>query len=211
MKLLRNLKVPTGNILVIEGDKGRLECLSIGDYGRASNVKAEFLGLEEDIKGVPNGDIMPLEEKWVITISTQYGCSMGCKFCDVPKVGPGKNATLEDLTAQTLSALSLHPEVTRTKRLNLHYARMGEPSFNQDVILHAQWLRNEVHPHTGSSLIHPVVSTMLPNRNKYLMQFLLGWCEVKNHHYDGNAGLQFSINSTSNKQRVSIQWEFLAS
>lgn len=27
VKILKNIKVPTGNILVIEGDKGKLECL----------------------------------------------------------------------------------------------------------------------------------------------------------------------------------------
>lgn len=29
VKILKNIKVPTGNILVIEGDKGKLECLSL--------------------------------------------------------------------------------------------------------------------------------------------------------------------------------------
>lgn len=37
MNILRNIKVPTGNILIVDGDKGNLECLSIGDYGRESN------------------------------------------------------------------------------------------------------------------------------------------------------------------------------
>ena len=120
MKTTRNILVPTGNILVVEGSKGQLECLSIGDYGRDLNVKADFLNLGNDIEGVPNGSILPLTDKWVVTISTQYGCSMNCKFCDVPSVGPGKNATLEDLTGQVIQALSLHPEVGSTKRLNVH-------------------------------------------------------------------------------------------
>ena len=140
MKIVKNIKVPTGNICIAEGDRGKLEFLSIGDYGRSANVKADFLGLNSEINGVPNGEIMPLSEKWVITLSTQYGCSMGCKFCDVPKVGPGKNATLDDLTGQILGALSLNPIVNFTKRLNVHYARMGEPSFNQNILTHAKGL-----------------------------------------------------------------------
>ena len=118
--------MPTGNILIIE-QKGKLELLSIGDYGKEKNVKADFMGLTRKIEGVPNGDIMPLEVKWVLTLSTQYGCSMDCLFCDVPKVGRGINATYNDLKNQIEIGLQQHPEVLATKRLNVHYARMGEP------------------------------------------------------------------------------------
>ena len=118
MKITRNIKVPTGNICVMQGEKGLIEFLSIGDYGKDANIKADFMGITREINGVPNGDIMPLSEKWVITISTQYGCSMGCKFCDVPLVGKGVNATLSDLTEQVSLAISLHPEIKETKRLN---------------------------------------------------------------------------------------------
>ena len=201
MKITRNIKVPTGNICVMQGEKGLIEFLSIGDYGKDANIKADFMGITREINGVPNGDIMPLSEKWVITISTQYGCSMGCKFCDVPKVGKGLNATLNDLTNQLIEGLKLHPEVRSTKRLNLHYARMGEPTFNFDVIKHAKQLHKIVRPYIGNSMIHPVVSTMLPNANKMLMEFLTEWCDIKNIIYKGDAGLQFSINSTDDEQR----------
>ena len=199
--MIKNIKVPTGNICVIKGDKGLIEFLSIGDYGKNSNIKADFLGITRELNGVPNGEIMPLSEKWVITISTQYGCSMGCKFCDVPKVGKGVNATLNDLKNQLIEGLKLHPEIGSTKRLNLHYARMGEPSFNFNVIKNAKQLHQIVKPYVGNSMIHPVVSTMLPKSNKKLMEFLNEWCDIKNYTYRGDAGLQFSINSTDDNQR----------
>jgi len=200
-EILKNIKVPTGNICIMQADKGKLEFLSIGDYGKEANVKADFLGLKREINGVPNGEIMPLTEKWVITLSTQYGCSMMCKFCDVPKVGKGLNATLQDLQNQVFEGLKLHPEITTTKRLNIHYARMGEPTFNNNVLLHAMYLQNDILPFLGKSLIHPVISTMLPRKNKKLIDFLKSWCKIKNEIYKGDAGLQFSINSTSNEQR----------
>ena len=200
-KIIRNIKVPTGNICVMNGDKGKLEFLSIGDYGKEANIKADFLNITRELNGVPNGEIMPLTEKWVVTISTQYGCSMNCKFCDVPKVGKGLNATLNDLTNEVIEALKLHPEIECTKRLNLHYARMGEPTFNFNVLEHAKKLHKIVRPYIGNSLIHPVISTMLPKNNVRLMEFLQEWCEIKNYNYRGDAGLQFSINSTSDKQR----------
>ena len=102
MKILKHLRVPTGDILVIEGSKGSLEIISVGDYGKARNIKADFLGFPDQIKGVPHGNLMPLQKKWVITLSTQYGCSMGCPYCDVPKVGPGINASFNDLVQQIL-------------------------------------------------------------------------------------------------------------
>ena len=197
----QNIQVPTGNILILKGNKGFIEALSIGDYGRAQNIKADFLGFDRHLDGVANGAIEPLEKKWVITISTQYGCSMNCAFCDVPRVGAGINATLDDLKMQVKSCLSLHPSVVHTERLNLHYARMGEPTFNPDVIAHAKGLRSDMRPFIGDSLIHPVISTMMPVKNKKLGKFLADWCAIKNEMYDGDAGLQFSINSTDEEQR----------
>ena len=86
------------------------------------------MGLSRQIDSVKHQKMLPLSEKWVVTISTQYGCSSGCVFCDVPKVGPGINATYNDLLNQVKSALALHPEITHTQRLNIHFARMGEPT-----------------------------------------------------------------------------------
>ena len=145
--------------------------------------------------------MLPLEEKWVVTISTQYGCSMNCVFCDVPKVGKGVNATYEDLKGQVLEALKLHPEVESTKRLNVHFARMGEPTWNPNVLEFSRNLLKEVRPFIGRSFIHPVVSTMMPKNNKNLSKFLAEWMEIKNYNYRGEAGLQFSINSTSDEER----------
>lgn len=201
MDIKKNIKVPTGNIMIVKGDRGDLECLSIGDYGKEANLKADFMGLTREITHVKHQKMLPLSEKWVVTISTQYGCSMNCRFCDVPKVGKGINATYDDLKGQILAALSLHPEVKFTERLNIHYARMGEPTFNENVLNFTRNANVELEPQIGNSLIHPVVSTMLPRSNRKLEQFLHEWMEIKNLVYDGNAGLQFSINSTSDEER----------
>ena len=69
---MKIFNVPTGKICIDKFDKGELEYLSIGDYGKAANIKADFLGHTKEIAGVPNGKIMPMSEKWVITISSQY-------------------------------------------------------------------------------------------------------------------------------------------
>ena len=76
MKILTNIEVPTGNILIVEGEKGKLEMLSLGDYGKDVNIKCDALGLSRDIAKVEHTTVLPLSEKCVITISTQYGCSI---------------------------------------------------------------------------------------------------------------------------------------
>lgn len=196
---MRDIKVPTGNICIINGELEKpLEFLSIGDYGKEKNLKADFMGLNKEINGVPHGKLLPLSKKWVITISSQYGCSMGCNFCDVPKVGKGLNASFKDLINQVNTAISLHPDVKYTKRLNLHYARMGEPTFNNDVIYSAYYLAGKLKSKNWG--FHPVVSTMMPSKNSNLFHFLRDWLDIKDA-LDGEAGLQISINTTNDEIR----------
>lgn len=201
--------IPTGYLFTGDYSKGQLETLSIGDYGKPYNVKADFLGYTRPLDGVPNVPCMPLSEKWVITVSTQYGCPMKCTFCDVPKVAWRGNATFYDLQDQLYSAISLFPEVTYTERLNLHFARMGDPIFNNHVLDFAEWLIEEKalwQRETGLrvEVIHPVLTTSLPRKFKRLEENILRWCAIKNDLYSGQAGLQFSINSTSEAQRTEM-------
>ena len=204
MKIIRNIEVPTGNILVVEGDKGPLEMLSLGDYGKEVNLKCDIMGLNRDIDKVNHTKLMPLEDKWVLTISTQYTCHMGCRFCSVPRVkseAPFKhdiNATREDLINQVTTGLSLHPEVKSTKRLNIHFARMGEPTWNPNVLDATKWFINNIN---HKYKIHPVVSTMMPKYNGWLKYFIEEWMKIKNYDLNGEAGLQLSINSTNEKER----------
>jgi 23S rRNA (adenine2503-C2)-methyltransferase len=185
----RVLEVPTGHIVVADGEKGKLEFLSLGDYGKDANLNQH--------KKVEHQDLLPLSEKWVVTISTQYGCSMGCEFCDVPKVGPGRNATFKDMVEEVCLAMALHPEVRYGKRLNVHFARMGEPTWNRDVLGVAYWLKSREPRFT----VHPVVSTMMPRSNDGLEEFLKEWMYIKNEIYGGDAGLQISVNSTNFDER----------
>lgn len=199
MEIIERIPVPTGDILIVQGQHGKLEMLSIGDYGKEVNVKCDAMGLTREPDPVRHTELLPLEEKWVVTISTQYGCSMGCTFCDVPKVGPGRNATANDLVQQVFTGLLLHPEVERTNRLNIHYARMGEPTWNSSVLAATRYLHKRIG---DTHRIHPVVSTMMPRRNRRLEEFLSEWMWIKNCDLGGEAGLQLSINSTCEVERT---------
>lgn len=190
----------TGKIYVDENRQ--LEFLTVGDYGKENNIKADFLGLHKEINGVANTEV-DLTKKWVATISTQKGCPMKCKFCDCYKYGFYGNASLDELRDQ-IETILCNESVTHTERFNVHYARMGEPTFNPNVL---DFTEHELKPlvdrYIAVNTIHPVVSTMLPKHNKILEKFLLEWCRIKNDVYNGEAGLQFSINSTDDVQRNS--------
>lgn len=194
MKIREQIEVPTGHILLLDGAKGPLETVVMGDYGKDINLNEA--GAVKD--GTP---LMPLTDKWVFSISTQYGCSMGCQFCDVPKVGPGVNATLHDLQQQVLLGLKTHCEITYSNRLNIHYARMGEPTWNPAVLDHARWMKEHIDPEFN---VHPVLTTMMPSKNEWLKVMLHAWMRMKNRVYNGNAGLQLSINSTDEEERRKI-------
>lgn len=200
--------LPTGFLFVDEYSKGKLETLSIGDYGKKHNVKADFLGFHDEINGVPNTYCMPLSEKWVVTVSTQYGCPMKCTFCDVPNVPFKGNASFDDLKSQLYRAISLF-NCGYTERLNLHFARMGDPIFNENVFDFAEWMytnKAQIYSDTGLRIevIHPVLTTSLPKKFKHLEERILRWCHIKNDVYNGQAGLQFSINSTDESQRETM-------
>lgn len=192
------IKTHTGKIYV---DRERqLEFLTVGDYGKENNIKADFLGYTKEIRGVKNTEV-DLTKKWVATISSQKGCPMKCQFCDCPKYGFYGNASIDDLGYQVETILK-GEAVKKTERFNLHVARMGEPTFNpyiNEFIAH--WLRMLVSAHISADVIHPVVSTMLPRNNNRLGTFIIDFCDIKNRIYEGEAGLQFSINSTDDEQR----------
>jgi 23S rRNA (adenine2503-C2)-methyltransferase len=202
---MNKIKLPTGYLIVDDYLKGQLETLSIGDYGKSKNIKADFLGYRRELSGVENGAIMPIQEKWVVTLSTQYGCAMKCNFCDVPNIKFRGNVSFNDLKKQLYTALAAFNDVTYTDRLNIHFARMGDPIFNSDVFNFSVWMRDnkqEIQDRTGvrMEVIHPVLTTMCPTYNNTAPR-IATWAYIKNEIYNGQAGLQLSINSTSDKQR----------
>ena len=165
--------------------------------------KANFLGYNKKINRVDHAEVN-MSDKMVVTISTQKGCPMRCKFCDCPKVGFYGNVSLDELKEQVENAIKWS-NCSYTKLINLHFARMGEPSFNPDVLRFIEFdLMNCVNKHIKADVVHPVFTTMLPKSNKQLKERILDFCRIKNDVYNGEAGLQLSINSTDENQRQDL-------
>ena len=180
----------------------QLEYLYVGDYGKENNIKADFLGYT---KRIDKADHKPvnLADKLVVTVSSQKGCCMDCNFCDCPKYGFYGNVSRAELVHEITSGIALSG-IEKGQRLNVHFARMGEPTFNFAVIDAAVDIANIVHRpgHEMFKEYHPVVSTMMPKGYTNLKQFLQAWI-VTGYHYGGEDGfgLQFSINTLDESDR----------
>ena len=180
-----------------------LEYLYVGDYGKENNIKASFLGYDKRIDNVEHKPV-DITDKLVVTVSSQKGCPMNCNFCDCPKLGFNGNATLPELIAEIMSGVALSG-IKHGQRLNVHYARMGEPTFNPSVITSAEYIATMLMSENSDvtfDTYHPVVSTMMPKSNKNLKEFLHKWVTT-GFLYGGEDGfgLQFSINTLDENNR----------
>lgn len=192
------ITTPTHTGCIISDTDLMLEYLFVGDYGKENNIKASFLGYNKRIDKVEHKKV-DLADKLVVTVSSQKGCPMKCDFCDCPKLGFKGNATLAELESEIMSAIALSG-VQKGKRLNVHFARMGEPTFNRNVIIAANDIANGIGANFEE--YHPVVSTMMPRSNKNLCAFLHDWV-IAGHVFGGDDGygLQFSINTLDQVDR----------
>ena len=180
-----------------------LEYLYVGDYGKENNIKASFLGYDKRIDKVEHKPV-DITDKLVVTVSSQKGCPMNCNFCDCPKLGFKGNATLPELITEIMSGVALSG-IKHGQRLNVHYARMGEPTFNPNVITSAEFIAQMLMSENSDvtfDTYHPVVSTMMPKSNKNLKEFLHKWITT-GFVYGGEDGfgLQFSINTLNENDR----------
>lgn len=180
-----------------------LEYLYVGDYGKENNIKASFLGYDKRIDKVEHKPV-DITDKLVVTVSSQKGCPMNCNFCDCPKLGFKGNATLPELITEIMSGVALSG-IKHGQRLNVHYARMGEPTFNPNVITSAEFIAQILMSENSDvtfDTYHPVVSTMMPKSNKNLKEFLYKWVTT-GFVYGGEDGfgLQFSMNTLDENDR----------
>ncbi len=175
-----------------------MEYLYVGDYGKENNIKASFLGYNKRIDKVKHKEV-DITDKLVVTVSTQKGCPMRCDFCDCHKLGFKGNVSTWELVSEISTAIALS-KIQKGKRLNVHYARMGEPTFNFNVIETTRII-GELSMNTFEEF-HPVVSTMMPKHNHSLLAFLSQWTHLsKAANWNGGIGLQFSINTLDENDR----------
>ena len=139
----------------------------------------------------------PREEKWIINLSTQFGCPVGCRFCDAGHQYYG-NLTVDELMAQVKYVMDRHPGLaSRCGKLKVHFARMGEPSFNDNVLKTMEKLPEFMQ----ASHLWSCVPTTVPMGREAWFERLY---EVKEKYYRGRFQLQFSLNTTDPDERARL-------
>lgn len=133
---------------------------------------------------------IPRERKWVLIVSTLYGCPVRCRFCDAGSHYRGK-LTARDMIAQVDYMVRRRYTDRRVPagKFKVQFARMGEPAFNENVID----AMAELPKRYGAPGLMPAVSTIAPAGCGRFFDRLL---EIKNGLFAGRFQLQFSIHTT---------------
>jgi 23S rRNA (adenine2503-C2)-methyltransferase len=141
----------------------------------------------------------PPEEKWVITLSSQKGCPAKCVFCDASFYFKG-SLTKEELKSQLDVILEKHKDdnYLRAKKIKIHFARMGEPAFNDSIL---EFLPELKTMHQEAAFI-PTIATLGPaNRWRWFEELK----KIKDAYFSGGRfQLQFSMNTTDDDFRNKI-------
>ena len=137
------------------------------------------------------------KEKWIINISTQFGCPIGCKFCDAGTEYHGE-LTEDEMIGQIEFIINLHPEIVRNcKKPKVHFARLGEPSLNDEVLKVIPRLKELIK----NDNLWCCIPTIVPKGREEWFEELL---KLKKRYFPYNFQLQFSMNSTDQNERERI-------
>lgn len=148
------------------------------------------------------------QDKWVLIVSTLFGCPVGCPMCDAGGSFQGKVSTKEMLAQIDHMVLAQFPNKNIIcKKFKIQFARMGEPALNPSVLEVLEKLP-EYYKYSGELL--PSISTVAP---KSCENFLNKLISIKNNFYNNsNFQMQFSIHTTDQILREQIipiyKWNF---
>lgn len=141
---------------------------------------------------------IPRENKWVLIVSSLFGCPVGCRMCDAGGFYQGK-LTAEEIFAQIdYMVKRRYPDSNiPVKKFKVQFARMGEPALNPEVLKVLQQLP---HRYDAPGLL-PTLSTVAP---KGADSFFKSLMELKKKIYPRGFQLQFSLHSTDEESRNNL-------
>ena len=150
---------------------------------------------------------IPREEKWVLIVSTLFGCPVGCMMCDAGEEFDGILTEEHILKQIDFLIRERYPDGNvPIPKFKIQFARMGEPAYNSNVLSVLRKLP-EIYDIPG---FIPSISTIAPSNTSSFFEELL---EIKNQLYPkGKFQLQFSIHTTDDHFRDEIiptkKWSF---
>lgn len=150
---------------------------------------------------------IPREEKWVLLVSTMFGCPIGCSMCDAGGHYQGKPSKAQILDQIDFLVRKRYPDgIIPAKQFKIQFARMGEPSLNPNVL---DVLDELPGLYTAPGLM-PSLSTVAPKGSQEFMDRLM---QIKYKNYSGgHFQFQFSIHTTDESLRDQLipikKWSF---
>lgn len=149
----------------------------------------------------------PREDKWVLMISTLFGCPIACQMCDAGGHYRGKLSESEMFAQIDYLIRQRYPDgFVPSKQFKIQFARMGEPALNPAVLDLLESLPGKIN----APGLMPSVSTIAPHGTDGFFERLT---EIKNRVYpDGNFQFQFSVHTTDQSLRDVLipvkKWDF---
>jgi 23S rRNA (adenine2503-C2)-methyltransferase len=150
---------------------------------------------------------LPREKKWVVMVSTLYGCPVECKMCDAGGFYHGK-VSKERMLAQIDQMVDKHypDRVIPCEQFKIQFARMGEPSFNREVLR----VLEELPTRYDAPGLMPSLSTVAPAGVDGFFEELR---QIKDQYYSGGRfQFQFSLHTSDEELRKTLipvkMWSF---
>lgn len=206
MKYKNVMYLPSGRVFIFDLDGYVIESTEMRDVSISGKNHIEVR--ESSDPHVIWKHIVPYEKKWLITVSTQKGCTHNCKFCDVANLPFRGNLTRYEINEQIREILKATPYVNRSEKVKIGYARMGEPSHNIDAVLGSitDLKRISIEQSRTFNWL-PCFNSILPRKT---LSGISGFdvidrvLDVKEKHYNGFLHFQISCNSTSEEKRKEL-------
>jgi 23S rRNA (adenine2503-C2)-methyltransferase len=147
------------------------------------------------------------DERWILMVSTLFGCPVKCQMCDAGGHYRGKPTAEEILKQIDYMVDEWFPSrIIPSQKFKIQFARMGEPAFNLSVLEALETLPGRY----DAPGLMPSISTIAPHGTD---AFFEGLIDVKNRLYaKGRFQFQFSIHTTDMTLRDEMipvrKWSF---
>ncbi len=180
MLVKKSKKFANGRVYAIELEDGKL--IEVTDTFLPSYTK-DAIGRKQNM--LDSDDLGDRSQRWMVGVSTQSGCPVGCKFCATGQMKGWRNLTAQEIVDQVLFIINNNPDYCpkSTTEFKINYTRMGEPFLNLDNLREAIDIITEKYPNT-----HHYVST-------------IGIKDVDYSWIKGNITLQLSLHSLDEDKR----------
>ena len=106
-------------------------------FTQVSSDKTTKIAFQLHDKKIVEGVLIPAEGRMTACISSQVGCSLGCKFCATGKAGLTRNLEFYEIVDQVAIIAKYALERYNHQLTNIVFMGMGEPLLNYDNLLKA--------------------------------------------------------------------------